>query len=61
MTLTPTHEPPSDATLREVALTRGEYHFAADLLDPSAQRGGAWNHRRHVERALRLQALLVRS
>ena len=33
MTLTPTHEPPSDEVLREVALTRDEYHFAADLLD----------------------------
>ena len=33
MTLTPTHEPPSDEALREVALTREEYHFAADLLD----------------------------
>ncbi len=33
MTLTPTHEPPSDEILREVALTRDEYHFAADLLD----------------------------
>ncbi len=33
MTVTPTHQPPSDETLREVALTRDEYHFAADLLD----------------------------
>ncbi len=33
MTLTPTHDPPSDEVLREVALTRDEYHFAADLLD----------------------------
>ena len=33
MTVTPTHHPPSDETLREVALTRDEYHFAADLLD----------------------------
>ncbi|MDE2897831.1 MAG: phosphoribosylformylglycinamidine synthase subunit PurL [Chloroflexota bacterium] len=33
MTLTPTHESPSDEVLREVALTRDEYHFAADLLD----------------------------
>ena len=33
MTLTPTHEPPSDEVLREVALTRDEYLLAADLLD----------------------------
>ncbi len=33
MTVTPTHQPPSDETLREVALTRDEYHYAADLLD----------------------------
>ena len=33
MTLTPTHEPPSDEVLREVALTRDEYRYAADLLD----------------------------
>ena len=49
MTLTPTHEPPSDAALREVALTRDEYYFAADLLDrpPNAVElgiiGGMWS------------------
>ena len=49
MTVTPTHEPPSDEALREVALTRDEYHFAADLLDrpPNAVElgiiGGMWS------------------
>ena len=33
MTVAPTHQPPSDEALREVALTRDEYHYAADLLD----------------------------